>query len=181
MGTPLRSDLRRVVPGSVFDAITFPCLRLTSSCIRTSTHRKKFAMRYSLRREPPKAPEVNISGSDNGDLKPSVENYENDGRANDVVPIDGPDSVISGTSIDPVYEAKARVLNKAIQDIGMGWYQWQLFIVIGFGWASDNLWPICTSLIFTPIVNEFHPTRGPFLTLSQNIGLLVGAMFWGFG
>jgi hypothetical protein len=29
----------------------------------------------------------------------------------------------------------------------MGWYQWQLFIVIGFGWASDNLWPIVTSLI----------------------------------
>lgn len=23
--------------------------------------------------------------------------------------------------IDPVYEAKARVLNRAIQDIGMGW------------------------------------------------------------
>lgn len=29
----------------------------------------------------------------------------------------------------------------------MGWYQWQLFIVVGFGWASDNLWPIVTSLI----------------------------------
>lgn len=28
-------------------------------------------------------------------------------------------------TIDPVYEAKARVLNRAIQDIGMGWYQWR--------------------------------------------------------
>lgn len=63
----------------------------------------------------------------------------------------------------------------------MGWYQWQLFIVVGFGWASDNLWPIVTSLILTPIVNEFHPTKGPLLTLSQNIGLLAGAIFWGFG
>ena len=36
-------------------------------------------------------------------------------------------------SIDPVYEGKAQVLNSAIQDIGMGWYQWQLFIVVG-GW-----------------------------------------------
>ena len=34
-------------------------------------------------------------------------------------------------SIDPVYEGKAQVLNSAIQDIGMGWYQWQLFIVVG--------------------------------------------------
>ena len=45
----------------------------------------------------------------------------------------------------------------------------------------DNLWPIVTSLIFTPVSNEFSPTRPPFLTLSQNIGLLVGAVFWGFG
>ncbi|KAI0839268.1 MFS general substrate transporter [Hypoxylon sp. FL0890] len=90
-------------------------------------------------------------------------------------------STIPKGTIDPVYEAKAIVLNKAIQDIGMGWYQWQLFVVVGFGWASDNLWPIVTSLIFTPILNEFHPTRGPLLSLAQNIGLLAGAMFWGFG
>jgi MFS family permease len=36
-------------------------------------------------------------------------------------------------------------------------------------------------LIFTPVKNEFHPTRAPFLTLAQNIGLLIGAIFWGFG
>jgi MFS family permease len=63
----------------------------------------------------------------------------------------------------------------------MGWYQWQLFIVVGFGWASDNLWPIVTSLILPPIAKEFHPTRPPFLTLAQNVGLLAGAVFWGFG
>ena len=63
----------------------------------------------------------------------------------------------------------------------MGWYQWQLFIVVGFGWASDNLWPIVTSLILTPVTNEFGPSRPPLLTLSQNIGLLFGAAFWGFG
>ena len=34
-------------------------------------------------------------------------------------------------SIDPVYEGKAQVLNGAIQDIGMGRYQWQLFVVVG--------------------------------------------------
>ncbi|KAK0100587.1 hypothetical protein ONS95_007045 [Cadophora gregata] len=68
-----------------------------------------------------------------------------------------------------------------IQEIGMGWYQWQLFIVVGFGWANDNLWPIVTSLILPAIVNEFHPTRKPYLALAQNIGLLIGAMFWGFG
>ena len=85
-------------------------------------------------------------------------------------------------AIDPVYEGKAQVLNTAIQDIGMGRYQWQLFVVVGgFGWASDNLWPIVTSLILTPVANEFNATKPPLLSLSQNIGLLVGAIFWGFG
>ena len=74
------------------------------------------------------------------------------------------ETVIPKGTIDPVYETKARVLNHAvclstiwtdvmliyilqIQEIGMGWYQWQLFIVVGFGWANDNLWPVVTSLI----------------------------------
>jgi hypothetical protein len=65
---------------------------------------------------------------------------------------------------------------------------------------SDNLWPvitftiitatfvdslvpseqIVTGLIFTPVVNEFA-FEGPFLKLGQNVGLLVGAVFWGVG
>lgn len=63
----------------------------------------------------------------------------------------------------------------------MGWYQWQLFIVVGFGWASDNLWPIVTSLLIPPLKSEFHPSRPPLFTLAQNVGLLAGAIFWGFG
>lgn len=82
---------------------------------------------------------------------------------------------------DTSYRAKADVLNRAIQAIGMGRYQWQLFVVIGFGWASDNLWPIVTSLILPPLSYEFQVARPPLLTLAQNIGLLVGAIFWGFG
>ncbi|CAG5143662.1 uncharacterized protein ALTATR162_LOCUS1394 [Alternaria atra] len=108
-----------------------------------------------------------------GTKEPSAQTVARDGEA--------PVSVLEDGSLDPVYEAKAKILNKAIQDIGMGRYQWQLFIVIGFGWAMDNLWPIVTSLIFTPVANEFSPTRPPLLSLSQNIGLLFGAVFWGFG
>ncbi|KAI0020822.1 transporter [Xylariomycetidae sp. FL0641] len=103
----------------------------------------------------------------------------------DVAPITGVDdaSAIPKGTIDPVYESKARVLNRAIQDIGMGWYQWQLFAVVGFGWASDNLWPIVTSLILTPVGAEFGRTSRqlPLLSLAQNLGLLAGAVFWGFG
>ncbi|KAI0877177.1 major facilitator superfamily domain-containing protein [Hypoxylon argillaceum] len=91
------------------------------------------------------------------------------------------ETVIPTNSVDITYARKAAVLNRAIKDIGMGWYQWQLFIVIGFGWASDNLWPVVTSLIFTPIKTEFKPPKAPLLNLAQNIGLLAGAIFWGFG
>ncbi|KAK4042207.1 hypothetical protein C8A01DRAFT_14111 [Parachaetomium inaequale] len=103
-------------------------------------------------------------------------------RAEDEVSLNaGDNAILPEGQIDPVYEKKAKILNRAIQDIGMGWYQWQLSAVISFGWASDNLWPIVTSLIFTPVKNEFGPSRPPLLTLSQNIGLLAGALFWGFG
>jgi hypothetical protein len=54
------------------------------------------------------------------------------------VALDEPAVIPKGT-IDPVYEAKARVLNHAVQEIGMGWYQWQLFIVVGFGWVRNTV------------------------------------------
>ncbi|TBU23729.1 membrane transporter [Dichomitus squalens] len=84
-------------------------------------------------------------------------------------------------AIDPVYHAKARILNAAFQEIGMGKYQWFLFFVAGFGWFSDELWQQVTGLIINPVVLEFVGTKGPFLLLPQTIGLLVGAVFWGVG
>lgn len=90
------------------------------------------------------------------------------------------DELYTAAELDPVYAAKARLLNAALQDIGMGRYQWILFVVTGFGWLADNLWPVVTGLILSPVINEFA-FQGPFLKLGQNIGLLVGAVFWGVG
>lgn len=45
-----------------------------------------------------------------------------------------PVSVLEDGSLDPVYEAKAKVLNKAVQDIGMGRYQWQVSLT----WHAYN-------------------------------------------
>jgi hypothetical protein len=39
-------------------------------------------------------------------------------------------------AVDPVYQAKAHILNQAIQEIGMGRYQWYLWVVAGFGWFA---------------------------------------------
>ena len=67
--------------------------------------------------------------------------------------------------------------------------------------GRDNLWPvrsvisarhvtltgaaltfpqIVTGLILPPTVNEFN-FKPPFIKLGQNVGLLVGAAFWGVG
>ncbi|PTD09466.1 hypothetical protein HYE67_006410 [Fusarium culmorum] len=107
--------------------------------------------------------------------------HNGDARRSSLVDAAEDEAIIPKGALDPVYEAKARILNRAVSEIGMGRYQWELFIVIGFGWASDNLWPIVTSLILTPVANEFGVSNPPFLPLAQNIGLLAGAMFWGFG
>ncbi|PBK91782.1 MFS general substrate transporter [Armillaria gallica] len=93
------------------------------------------------------------------------------------------EDVYSQGTIDPIYQRKAHILNDAILDIGMGKYQWALFVVTGFGWLAhfrDNLSPIVTGLILPPVIHEFQ-FQEPFLKLGQNIGLLVGAVFWGVG
>lgn len=35
-------------------------------------------------------------------------------------------------------QVKSKLINKAIQDIGMGSYNWQLFFLCGFGWFADK-------------------------------------------
>ena len=86
-----------------------------------------------------------------------------------------------GGGIDPVFEAKAAVVNRAIQHIGMGKYQWKLFALCGFGWAADNLWLQGVAIILPQVGKEFQPAHQTFLTLALYIGLIIGAAFWGIG
>ena len=86
-----------------------------------------------------------------------------------------------GGGIDPVFEAKAAVVNRAIQHTGMGKYQWKLFVLCGFGWAADNLWLQGVAIILPQVGKEFQPAHQTFLTLALYIGLIIGAAFWGIG
>lgn len=40
---------------------------------------------------------------------------------------------------DEVYDAKISVLNEALIDLGMGSYQWMVFLTTGLGWFVDNV------------------------------------------
>lgn len=66
------------------------------------------------------------------DSPPSPQKFDSEHKHNRAgaheIPLvlEAPAAVLEEGSLDPVYEAKAKVLNKAIQDIGMGKYQWQV-------------------------------------------------------
>jgi hypothetical protein len=45
-----------------------------------------------------------------------------------------------GASISDSYRMKSEIVSKCMNDIGMGRYQWCLFVVTGFGWITDNLY-----------------------------------------
>ncbi|TVY31156.1 putative MFS-type transporter protein [Lachnellula hyalina] len=81
------------------------------------------------------------------------------------------------------YEVKSRLINKAIQDIGMGRYNWQLFALCGFGWFADNLWLQGVALTLPSLSKEFgiSDTHVRYTTCSLFIGLCIGASFWGIG
>ncbi|KAI3326045.1 sugar transporter [Xylariaceae sp. AK1471] len=81
------------------------------------------------------------------------------------------------------YELKSKIINKAIQDIGMGRYNWQLFILCGFGWFADNLWMQGVSLTLPSLSEEFGVTEKQvrYTTSSLYVGLSIGSALWGLG
>jgi hypothetical protein len=89
------------------------------------------------------------------------------------------DVALSG--VDTPYDRKSHILNKAIADIGMGSYQWQLFVLCGFGWMADNLWLQGVALTLPQLSAEFgvDSNQVRYTTLSLFLGLCIGASFWG--
>lgn len=79
------------------------------------------------------------------------------------------------------YMRKSRVINLAIQDIGMGPYTWHLFALCGFGWFADNMWLQGLALILTSIQREFsiEDSRIGYTTCALFVGLCCGAVGWG--
>ncbi|CBF77418.1 hypothetical protein AN4482.2 [Aspergillus nidulans FGSC A4] len=89
------------------------------------------------------------------------------------------DLVASGQ--DSAYDRKSKIINRAIQDIGMGRYQWELFCLCGFGWLADNLWLQGVALTLPQLSLEFGVDENNvrFTTCSLFLGLCLGASFWG--
>ncbi|ROV96425.1 hypothetical protein VSDG_05413 [Cytospora chrysosperma] len=78
---------------------------------------------------------------------------------------------------------KSMIINKAVQDIGMGRYNWQLFVLCGFGWFADNLWMQGVSLILPSLSAEFGIAEKTvrYTTSAVYLGLCFGSFTWGVG
>ncbi|KAI8902020.1 major facilitator superfamily domain-containing protein [Globomyces pollinis-pini] len=73
-------------------------------------------------------------------------------------------------------------LNECINKIGMGDYQWKLFVLCGLGWAADNMWFQAIAVILPKVKEQWNLTGleiglGSSLAL---IGAMIGALLWGY-
>lgn len=118
--------------------------------------------------------EYMISGSDSN-ISNDYSSNTLEGLRNEI------DSEIAAGAHDTAYDRKSKVINKAITDIGMGPYQWQLFCLCGFGWLADNMWLQVLALTLPSLTAEFgvSSTNVRYTTCATFVGLCVGASFWG--
>ncbi|KAL0943450.1 hexose transporter [Colletotrichum truncatum] len=83
-------------------------------------------------------------------------------------------------AVNEQYRLKSEIVAHHLGEIGMGKFQWILFVVNGFGWIVDNFWSQGITAIRPPIGNEFTDiARLSFSSVAYYVGLIVGASFWG--
>ncbi|KAL2784019.1 major facilitator superfamily domain-containing protein, partial [Aspergillus keveii] len=92
----------------------------------------------------------------------------------------GDSDLLGGEKLDAVLTAKMALVNDAIDEIGFTAHQWKLFCLNGFGYAVDSLILLLQSIVSTQAVLEFKPSFDTGLTIAVYVGMLVGALFWGF-
>lgn len=88
-------------------------------------------------------------------------------------------SILEG-AVTKEYARKVKILNDELGRIGMGWYQWRLFILAGIGWTADNFWATLNGQAVYQVGLEFNvsTTQLPWGSMGLAIGLCLGAIFW---
>ncbi|KAE8153019.1 hypothetical protein BDV25DRAFT_169567 [Aspergillus avenaceus] len=87
---------------------------------------------------------------------------------------------VYGSSTTHAYRIKSEVIGKCMDDIGMGWFQWKLFLVTGFGFIVDNFASQGLASVQPPIKQELSGiVQVSYSTVAYYVGLILGASFWG--
>ncbi|OJD29074.1 major facilitator superfamily transporter [Diplodia corticola] len=85
-----------------------------------------------------------------------------------------------GSCLSDSYRLKSELVSKQLTEIGMGKYQWCLFVVTGFGWITDNFWSQGISTVQPAMAMEFADiTKRSYSSVAYYVGLILGASFWG--
>ena len=82
---------------------------------------------------------------------------------------------------DQVLSIKMAHVNNAIDEIGFTSYQLKLFFLNGFGYAVDSLLILLNALTQPQVALQYQPKVSKTQSIAANIGLLLGALFWGLG
>lgn len=90
---------------------------------------------------------------------------------------------LAGADLDApsLYAKKCLLVNREINAIGMGKYQWYVWALCGFGYMLDLLWAQAFGLALSPLQQElgFGNDESGNVSTSFNAGLTAGAFFWG--
>ncbi|KAJ5707450.1 hypothetical protein N7488_007251 [Penicillium malachiteum] len=92
----------------------------------------------------------------------------------------GENNILGSENVDHALAAKMVLVNDAIDEIGFTPHHWKLFCLNGFGYAVDSLILLLQSIISTQARYEFKPSYSTGLTIAVYVGMLIGAIFWGF-
>ncbi|KAI1859505.1 uncharacterized protein JN550_012023 [Neoarthrinium moseri] len=84
-----------------------------------------------------------------------------------------------GSSVNDAYRLKSELVTKHLTEIGMGKFQWMLFVVNGLGWVVDNFWSQGITAARPAVANEFTDISSlSFSSVAYYVGLIIGASFW---
>ncbi|KAJ9225509.1 hypothetical protein DTO169C6_2242 [Paecilomyces variotii] len=87
--------------------------------------------------------------------------------------------VVALGSVDHALAAKMRLVNEAIEQLGLTGYHVKLFFLNGFGYAVDSLLLFLMSIAASQVVLEYNPPFTHGAQLAFYIALFIGALFWG--
>ncbi|KAJ6583947.1 MFS general substrate transporter [Mycena vulgaris] len=87
-----------------------------------------------------------------------------------------PDHLLHDADDDPRTQ-----LDKTIDRIGMGSYQWTLLCLCGFGWMADNMWLQAVAIVL-PRVQQHYSVPDNYIgavSSAMFAGMMIGAVGWG--
>lgn len=80
-----------------------------------------------------------------------------------------------------MYTRQSLIVNRALRDMGMGRYQWELFVLCGAGWLFDDLWLVGLALSLPSLSTEFGLDANAvrYTTMALFFGMGCGSVVWG--